>query len=45
MQRCSDVVEMYASRRHPQMWLWLHRRWRTNEPSQAVPADPDEIDA
>jgi KDO2-lipid IV(A) lauroyltransferase len=26
-QRCSDVLEMYV-RRHPQLWLWMHRRWR-----------------
>jgi KDO2-lipid IV(A) lauroyltransferase len=26
-QRCTDVVEMYV-RRHPQFWLWMHRRWR-----------------
>jgi Kdo2-lipid IVA lauroyltransferase/acyltransferase len=26
-QRCTDVLEMYV-RRHPELWLWLHRRWR-----------------
>jgi KDO2-lipid IV(A) lauroyltransferase len=26
-QRCSDVLEMYV-RRHPELWLWMHRRWR-----------------
>jgi KDO2-lipid IV(A) lauroyltransferase len=26
-QRCTDVVEMYV-RRHPDLWLWMHRRWR-----------------
>jgi KDO2-lipid IV(A) lauroyltransferase len=26
-QRCSDVLEMYV-RRHPHLWLWMHRRWR-----------------
>jgi KDO2-lipid IV(A) lauroyltransferase len=26
-QRCSDVLEMYV-RRHPSLWLWMHRRWR-----------------
>jgi KDO2-lipid IV(A) lauroyltransferase len=26
-QRCTDVLEMYV-RRHPEMWLWMHRRWR-----------------
>jgi len=26
-QRCTDILEMYV-RRHPQLWLWMHRRWR-----------------
>lgn len=26
-QRCNDVLEMYV-RRHPHLWLWMHRRWR-----------------
>ena len=26
-QRCPDVLEMYI-RRHPDLWLWMHRRWR-----------------
>jgi KDO2-lipid IV(A) lauroyltransferase len=26
-QRCSDVLERYV-RRDPQLWLWMHRRWR-----------------
>jgi len=25
-QRCTDVLEMYV-RRHPDLWLWMHRRW------------------
>jgi KDO2-lipid IV(A) lauroyltransferase len=29
-QRCTDVLEMYV-RRHPELWLWMHRRWRDNE--------------
>ena len=32
-QRCTDVLEMYV-RRHPNLWLWMHRRWR--EPSGAA---------
>ncbi len=31
-QRCTDVLEMYV-RRHPDLWLWMHRRWR--DPSGA----------
>ncbi len=34
-QRCTDVLEMYV-RRHPHLWLWMHRRWRDLEPD-AVP--------
>jgi KDO2-lipid IV(A) lauroyltransferase len=26
-QRCTDVLEMYV-RAHPDLWLWMHRRWR-----------------
>jgi KDO2-lipid IV(A) lauroyltransferase len=26
-QRLTDVLEMYV-RRHPELWLWMHRRWR-----------------
>ncbi len=35
-QRCTDVLEMYV-RRHPDLWLWMHRRWRDDEP--VTPAD------
>lgn len=27
-QRCTNVLETYV-RRHPDLWLWMHRRWRT----------------
>ena len=33
-QRCTDVLEMYV-RRHPELWLWMHRRWRR--------ADADDV--
>ena len=29
-QRCTDVLEMYV-RRHPDLWLWMHRRWRESD--------------
>jgi len=29
-QRCTDVLEMYV-RREPELWLWMHRRWRDDE--------------
>jgi KDO2-lipid IV(A) lauroyltransferase len=35
-QRCTDVLEMYV-RRHPHLWLWMHRRWR-DEAEAASPA-------
>ncbi len=28
-QRCTDVLEMYV-RRRPELWLWMHRRWRVD---------------
>lgn len=46
-QRCTDVLEMYV-RRYPEMWLWMHRRWRV-EPGAPSPARPlvegDDLDA
>lgn len=33
-QRCTDVLEMYV-RRHPDLWLWMHRRWRDNDKPNA----------
>jgi KDO2-lipid IV(A) lauroyltransferase len=35
-QRCTDVLEMYV-RRHPELWLWMHRRWRDN----SAESDPE----
>jgi KDO2-lipid IV(A) lauroyltransferase len=46
-QRCTDVLEMYV-RRHPELWLWMHRRWRDRDPTLADPAfslDEAEADA
>ena len=34
-QRCTDVLEVYV-RRHPDLWLWMHRRWRDDQ--AAVPS-------
>jgi Kdo2-lipid IVA lauroyltransferase/acyltransferase len=33
-QRCTDVLEMYV-RRHPELWLWMHRRWREDDAAQS----------
>jgi lauroyl/myristoyl acyltransferase len=27
---------MYV-RRHPELWLWMHRRWRERDPALAGP--------
>jgi KDO2-lipid IV(A) lauroyltransferase len=37
-QRCTDVLEMHV-RRHPELWLWMHRRWRA-APDGAIEAAP-----
>jgi KDO2-lipid IV(A) lauroyltransferase len=29
-QRCTDVLEMHV-RKRPELWLWMHRRWRDNQ--------------
>jgi KDO2-lipid IV(A) lauroyltransferase len=34
-QRCTDVLEMYV-RRHPELWLWMHRRWRDGAAAAAA---------
>ncbi len=48
-QRCTDVLEMYV-RRHPSLWLWMHRRWRdaplpASTPGMFPPARADEQEA
>lgn len=43
-QRCTDVLEMYV-RRHPDMWLWMHRRWRERETGQPAEVLDDHSDA
>ena len=34
-QRCTDVLEMYV-RRYPDLWLWMHRRWRDVDGAASV---------
>lgn len=43
-QRCTDVLEMYV-RRHPDLWMWMHRRWRDQDASAGLPAIDDPSDA
>ena len=35
-QRCTDVLEMYV-RRRPDLWLWMHRRWRRSRSRETRP--------
>ena len=35
-QRCTDVLEMYV-RRRPDLWLWMHRRWRERDEATEEP--------
>jgi Kdo2-lipid IVA lauroyltransferase/acyltransferase len=42
-QRCTDVLEMYV-RRHPELWLWMHRRWRDRDPALADGVANDELE-
>ena len=39
-QRCTDVLEMYV-RRHPDLWLWMHRRWRDDRAETPVKAEAE----
>jgi KDO2-lipid IV(A) lauroyltransferase len=46
-QRCTDVLEMYV-RRYPELWLWMHRRWRDVPAGEKVKgmfpaATPEEV--
>lgn len=44
-QRCTDVLEMYV-RRRPELWLWMHRRWRHVDQASIDPdLSFDEADA
>jgi Kdo2-lipid IVA lauroyltransferase/acyltransferase len=41
-QRCTDVLEMYV-RRHPELWLWMHRRWRDVDTAATTAAGAPQI--
>ncbi len=43
-QRCTDVLEMYV-RRHPELWLWMHRRWREPATDAGAPTVGTSRDA
>lgn len=38
-QRCTDVLEMYV-RRRPDLWLWMHRRWRAAQDVERRSGEP-----
>jgi KDO2-lipid IV(A) lauroyltransferase len=42
-QRCTDVLEMHV-RRHPELWLWMHRRWRDTPDANARGMFPAAIE-
>ena len=42
-QRRTDVLEMYV-RRHPELWLWMHRRWRDVPPAVTAAGVPVTLD-
>jgi len=35
-QRCTRMLERYI-RAHPELWLWMHRRWRDDVPTSDAP--------
>jgi KDO2-lipid IV(A) lauroyltransferase len=43
-QRCTDVLEMYV-RRNPELWLWMHRRWRERPESPDQTLSEAHVDA
>jgi KDO2-lipid IV(A) lauroyltransferase len=43
-QRCTDVLEMYV-RRYPDLWLWMHRRWRHDNPEAPVTELQESVEA
>lgn len=42
--RCTAIIEAWV-RRHPQLWLWMHERWKSSpaEPAAATPASEDPL--
>ncbi len=43
-QRCTDVLESYV-RRQPELWLWMHRRWRLADAPPHAAARSDSADS
>jgi KDO2-lipid IV(A) lauroyltransferase len=36
--RCTAIIEKWV-RKHPELWLWMHRRWKTRPPGPST-SDP-----
>ena len=43
-QRCTDVLEVYV-RRYPDLWMWMHRRWRDRDAPTGLFALDETSDA
>ena len=37
-QQCTEIIESYI-RKQPEVWLWLHRRWKTRPPEENIDKD------
>ena len=40
-RRCSEILDSWV-RRHPELWVWMHRRWKTPPPSSDILSTPPE---
>jgi KDO2-lipid IV(A) lauroyltransferase len=40
-EHCTAIIERWV-RQQPELWLWMHRRWKTQPLSQIEPGEPGE---
>lgn len=38
--QCTSIIERWV-RERPELWLWMHRRWKTRPPEEAAGRRPD----